>query len=101
MVWYLCATVIMPSEKVLPARMNMELITKLQEDNADIFTPKAVYDGRKNLFAAKELKFGRNKTKNGWMSLSMVLIRYGISHGVESSKGSLKMIHDSWAQKGG
>jgi hypothetical protein len=53
----------MPSEKVLPARMNMELITKLQNDEATIFTPKAVYDGRKNLFAIRELPFGPEGTK--------------------------------------
>ncbi|KDQ64588.1 hypothetical protein JAAARDRAFT_116696 [Jaapia argillacea MUCL 33604] len=51
--------VISPSEKTLPARLNMELITQLQRVVApDIFTPKAVYDGRKNLFAARELPFG-------------------------------------------
>jgi eukaryotic translation initiation factor 2C len=53
-----CVTVILPAEKALPARMNMDLITALQTRVApDVFTPRAVYDGRKNLFAAKELKF--------------------------------------------
>ncbi|EPQ59451.1 argonaute-like protein [Gloeophyllum trabeum ATCC 11539] len=53
--------VISPSEKTLPARLNMELITTLQlKVAANIFTPRAVYDGRKNLFAARELPFGPN-----------------------------------------
>lgn len=48
----------MPSEKVLPARLNMDLIRQLQTVVApEIFTPRAVYDGRKNLFAVRELPF--------------------------------------------
>ncbi|EIN10450.1 argonaute-like protein [Punctularia strigosozonata HHB-11173 SS5] len=51
--------VISPSEKVLPARLNMDIITTLQQVVApEIFTPRAVYDGRKNLFAIRELPFG-------------------------------------------
>jgi len=39
-------------------RFNMDLIRRLQTDVApQIFTPRAVYDGRKNLFAAVELPF--------------------------------------------
>lgn len=50
--------VILPAEKSLPIRLNMELITALQTRVApEIFTPPAAYDGRKNIFAAKELKF--------------------------------------------
>ncbi|EJF61200.1 argonaute-like protein [Dichomitus squalens LYAD-421 SS1] len=50
--------VISPSEKTLPARLNMEIIKRLQSDIApDVFTPRAVYDGRKNMFAARELPF--------------------------------------------
>ncbi|KAH8113254.1 argonaute-like protein [Phellopilus nigrolimitatus] len=50
--------VITPSEKTLPARLNMDLITHLQTYVApNVFSPKAVYDGRKNLFAASTLKF--------------------------------------------
>lgn len=46
----------MPSEKVLPAKMNMELIARLQNIVApNLFQPKVVYDGRKNIFAIKEL----------------------------------------------
>ncbi|CDO71262.1 hypothetical protein BN946_scf184908.g19 [Trametes cinnabarina] len=51
--------VISPSEKTLPARLNMEIIARLQTVTApQIFTPRAVYDGRKNMFAARELPFG-------------------------------------------
>lgn len=52
-------TVILPSEKVLPVRLNMELVSHMMRVEAvDIFTPQAVYDGRKNLFAPRELPFG-------------------------------------------
>ncbi|KAI0638149.1 argonaute-like protein [Trametes polyzona] len=51
--------VISPSEKTLPARLNMEIIDKLQKNIApQVFTPRAVYDGRKNMFAARQLPFG-------------------------------------------
>lgn len=49
---------ISPSEKKLPARMNMDIITSLQRTKApEVFTPPAVYDGRKNLFANRRLSF--------------------------------------------
>lgn len=55
----LSVVVILPSEKTLPARLNVEIITTLQKKVApQIFTPRAVYDGRKNLFAARTLPFG-------------------------------------------
>ncbi|KAF8205042.1 argonaute-like protein [Pholiota molesta] len=51
--------VISPSEKTLPARLNMDIIKELQTVVAPtIFTPRAVYDGRKNMFAVRELPFG-------------------------------------------
>ncbi|KAH9951622.1 argonaute-like protein [Amylocystis lapponica] len=51
--------VISPSEKTLPARLNMQLIERLQTVSApQVFTPKAVYDGRKNMFAARKLPLG-------------------------------------------
>ena len=54
--------VISPSEKTLPARLNMEIIKRLQEDVApEIFTPPAVYDGRKNMFAPRLLPFEDGK----------------------------------------
>ncbi|KAG9317399.1 argonaute-like protein [Chiua virens] len=50
--------VISPSEKTLPARLNMMLIRHLQTvDAPDVFTPPAVYDGRKNMFSPRELPF--------------------------------------------
>lgn len=48
---------ILPSEKVLPARLNMELIKRMQDNNPNVFTPPAVYDGRKNMFASHTLPF--------------------------------------------
>ncbi|KAG6825821.1 hypothetical protein H0H93_000261, partial [Arthromyces matolae] len=51
--------VISPSEKTLPARFNMDLIKELQFNVApQIFTPRGVYDGRKNIFAARAFNFG-------------------------------------------
>lgn len=53
--------VISPSEKTLPARLNLELIDHLQRiDAPDVFTPPAAYDGRKNMFAPRELPLGPN-----------------------------------------
>ncbi|KAJ7459186.1 argonaute-like protein [Mycena galericulata] len=50
--------VISPSEKTLPARMTMDLIRRLQFDVApQIFTPRCVYDGRKNCFSIRKLPF--------------------------------------------
>ena len=57
-------TVISPSEKTLPARLNMEIIKRLQTVVApQVFTPRAAYDGRKNMFAARELPFGPSGTQ--------------------------------------
>ncbi|EJF60851.1 Piwi-domain-containing protein [Dichomitus squalens LYAD-421 SS1] len=50
--------IISPTGKTLPIRLNMEIFKRLQFDVApDVFTPRAVYDGRKNVFAARELPF--------------------------------------------
>ncbi|KAF8076456.1 argonaute-like protein [Lyophyllum atratum] len=63
--------VISPSEKTLPARLNMDLIRVLQTEVApQVFTPRGVYDGRKNLFAARELPFDDANTKEFDVSLS-------------------------------
>jgi len=57
-------TVILPTEKVFPLRFNMELIARLQNQVApEVFTPRAVYDGRKNLFAPRELPLGNTGSK--------------------------------------
>ncbi|KAJ6628687.1 argonaute-like protein [Mycena sp. CBHHK59/15] len=48
----------MSSAETLPARMTMDLIRRLQFDVApQIFTPRCVYDGRKNIFAVRRLPF--------------------------------------------
>ncbi|QRV72427.1 argonaute-like protein [Ceratobasidium sp. AG-Ba] len=44
------------ADKTMPAKFNMDLIRVLQERIAPtVFTPRAVYDGRKNLFASRRL----------------------------------------------
>ncbi|KAJ3555887.1 hypothetical protein NM688_g2332 [Phlebia brevispora] len=49
---------ITPDEQRLPTRATMQIIRRLQEVIApQIFTPRAVYDGRKNLFSIGELPF--------------------------------------------
>ncbi|KAI0831166.1 Piwi domain-containing protein [Trametes gibbosa] len=40
-------------------RRNYEVIDQLQLANADIFNPRAVYDGRKNLFCIRDIPPGR------------------------------------------
>ncbi|KAF9464484.1 argonaute-like protein [Collybia nuda] len=63
-------SVIAPSEKILPARLNMDLVKQMQTVVApQIFSPRAVYDGRKNMFAARELPF-ESGTKEFNVSLS-------------------------------
>lgn len=58
------AVIIRPDEKTLLARLNMQIIDRLQTKFApQVFTPRAVYDGRKNLFAARELPFGESRTQ--------------------------------------
>jgi eukaryotic translation initiation factor 2C len=62
----------LPADRVFPLRFNMELIARLQTDIApDVFTPRAVYDGRKNLFAPRELPFGGSDSKE---------VRYATRH---------------------
>ncbi len=42
----------------------MEIIKRLQTVIApEVFTPRAAYDGRKNMFAARELPFGPSGTQ--------------------------------------
>ncbi|KAF8803023.1 hypothetical protein BYT27DRAFT_7111030 [Phlegmacium glaucopus] len=47
----------------LPARMNMDLLRSLQEEEAAIFTPKVVYDGRSIIFSIRELPLGPTNSK--------------------------------------
>ena len=47
-----------PSEQTLPSRLTMQIMHALQTETApEIFTPRAAYDGRKNLFSIRELPF--------------------------------------------
>ena len=55
----ICFLVITPAEKQLPIRLNMDIIEQLQLFTApEIFTPRVVYDGRRNIFAVRQLPFG-------------------------------------------
>ena len=49
--------VIKPDEKTLPARLNFDIITSLIKLQPNVFAPPPVYDGRKNMFAARKLPF--------------------------------------------
>ncbi|KAI6035170.1 argonaute-like protein [Pisolithus orientalis] len=61
----------LPSEKTLPARLNMDLVNHLMSVEAvDIFTPPAVYDGRKNMFAPRKLALGPSDSQEFNVSLS-------------------------------
>ncbi|KAH7105502.1 eukaryotic translation initiation factor 2C [Auriculariales sp. MPI-PUGE-AT-0066] len=46
------------ADKTYPARLNMEIVNKLQEQTPQVFTPRVVYDGRKNIFSPQALNFG-------------------------------------------
>lgn len=50
--------VLTPSEQTLPIKANMDVIRQLQQVTApQVFTPRCVYDGRKNLFSIRRLPF--------------------------------------------
>ncbi|VDB94227.1 unnamed protein product [Peniophora sp. CBMAI 1063] len=54
---------ISPSEKVLPIALCFEIVQKLQNTVVpDVFTPRGVHDGRKNLFSTKRYDFGEDDT---------------------------------------
>ncbi|RDB19427.1 Protein argonaute-2 [Hypsizygus marmoreus] len=72
---------IIPS--TLPSRLNNELIKKLQAEVAvDIFSPKAVYDGRKNMFTTRELQLGPSHSREFDVTLAPV----GASQGDRPAK---------------
>jgi eukaryotic translation initiation factor 2C len=59
-----CLLVITPAEKQLPIRLNMDIIEQLQLFTApEIFTPRVVYDGRRNIFAIRQLPFGSSDSR--------------------------------------
>lgn len=63
---------ITPSEHSLPQRLNYSLISHLQTVIAsNIFTPRAVYDGKKNMWAATELALGPTNSKEVCVSFSV------------------------------
>ena len=46
----------------LPARLNMEILRLLQQQEATTFTPKVVYDGQKIVFSTHDF-LGQNDSK--------------------------------------
>lgn len=51
----------------------MDLIARLQSELApEIFTPPAVYDGRKNMFAPRVLPFGGSDSKEVCHAFSQI-----------------------------
>ena len=44
-----------PDEPPLPKRRNYEIIDRLQTENAAIFNPRPVYDGRKIMFSTRQI----------------------------------------------
>lgn len=52
------------AEQTFPIKANMDIIRNLQEHVApEIFTPRCVYDGRKNLFSIRRLPFGDERRR--------------------------------------
>lgn len=77
--------VIIPGEQKNPARLNVELVKRLQFDVApQVFTPRAVYDGRKNLYASHELRFA-NKASSQEVSTLELLLRLRSPKSFDSS----------------
>ena len=78
-------TAIVSSDKGLPARLNMELIRQLQfHVEPAIFTPRAVYDGRKNMFARRELPLGPSNSREVVLLLFCVTSVSHLSHSLMS-----------------
>ncbi|KAJ7578988.1 argonaute-like protein [Mycena floridula] len=56
--------VISPAEKVLPLRVTVQIIDRLQKVVApQVFNPPAAYDGRKNMFSSIALPLGPNHSQ--------------------------------------
>jgi eukaryotic translation initiation factor 2C len=59
----------------------MELIARLQSEIApEIFTPRAVYDGRKNLFAPRELPLGETGYKEVCCAMWSIFLSSETAH---------------------
>ncbi|CDO70771.1 hypothetical protein BN946_scf184798.g86 [Trametes cinnabarina] len=56
-------------------RRNYEIIDRLQLDNAAIFNPRAIYDGRKNLFSTRDIPSGSYTVALGRTKSVDVLIK--------------------------
>jgi eukaryotic translation initiation factor 2C len=63
----------------LPARVNHQIFKTLQFDVApEIFTPQAVYDGRKNVFSSRKLDLGAEDMQEVCFSIAMARVESGI-----------------------
>ncbi|KAI8998763.1 Piwi domain-containing protein [Trametes punicea] len=56
-------------------RRNFEIIDRLQLENAAIFNPRAIYDGRKNLFSKRDISSGTYNVSMGRTKTFQVLIK--------------------------
>ncbi|KDQ16674.1 hypothetical protein BOTBODRAFT_30592 [Botryobasidium botryosum FD-172 SS1] len=66
------------ADKVLPVKRNLELIDELQKRNAEIFHPRGIYDGKKNMFMTADIGESRTfqlsfSTKPGAKATTIVL----------------------------
>ncbi|KAJ7461227.1 argonaute-like protein [Mycena latifolia] len=52
--------------------VNMRLISRIQDEEAEVFTPRAVYDGQRKLFALCDLDFGSIGSKRWNMVLDTI-----------------------------
>jgi hypothetical protein len=78
----------------LPARLNMELLGLLQQQEAAIFTPKVVYDGRKIIFSIHDFLGENNSQKVVFLLYISVYCTYFLVQFVVSrprSNGSPKI----------
>lgn len=71
--------VISPADKALPAKLNLDIIKELQNSITDVFNPKAVYDGRKNMFSIRPLPLGKRDNK-GQATESVCLLPVLVSY---------------------
>ncbi|KAJ3002386.1 hypothetical protein NUW54_g5874 [Trametes sanguinea] len=65
---------IKPDDKPIKRR-NFEIIDRLQLENAAIFNPRAIYDGRKNLFSTRDIPSGSYTVALGRTKSFEILIK--------------------------
>ena len=55
-------------------RRNYEIMDRVQLDNAAVFNPRAVYDGRKNLFCKRDIPSGSVRTHS--LSVAVAQLKF-------------------------